>query len=526
MLSSDFLVIGSGIAGLSFALKVAAKARVTLITKKAQTDSNTNLAQGGIAAVVGPDDDFNTHIQDTIRAGCGLCHPEAVAAMVTEGPALVRELLEMGVGFSLTESGDFDLGREGGHSRKRIVHAKDYTGREIERVLVERVRAHPRITVAEHRLAVDLIIERSGGRAQCLGAYVFNQETGEMESLAAGCTLLATGGAGQVYQHTTNPPIATGDGMAMAYRAGATAANMEFVQFHPTSLYQPRPDPSGRSFLISEAVRGEGGVLRTLAGRAFMAEHHPQADLAPRDAVARAIDAELKASGDEYVLMDISAIGLERFQERFPNICRGCAQRGIDISRLSIPVVPAAHYFCGGVRTDLWGRTDIVGLYSVGETACTGVHGANRLASNSLLEALVFARRAALKSLEELAAPAAVPPWDYVGSVPGREKVVVSHNRQAIRQLMWDYVGVVRSDERLRLSAQRLRLIQEEIRDYYWRYRVTEELAELRNLATVAEMVIACASRRLESRGLHYNRDHPQSDPQWQRDSIIRKNLE
>lgn len=523
----DFLVIGSGIAGLSFALKAAERGTVALVTKKAGSDSNTNLAQGGVAAVMGPDDDVRSHIDDTIRAGCGLSNPEAVEAMASEGPALVRELFEMGVGFSQGPDGGFDLGREGGHSHRRIVHARDYTGREIERVLVERARACPNIRMLEHHLAVDLIVDRGGGRPRCLGAYVLDPETQEMETLAAGRTLLAAGGMGQAYLHTTNPPIATGDGIAMAYRAGATVANMEFVQFHPTALYQNLPDGSGRCFLISEAVRGEGAVLRTRQGRAFMAAYDERREMAPRDVVARAIDSELKSAGDSCVELDISSIGLERFQKRFPNITQGCRERGIKLEELKIPVVPAAHYICGGVRTDLHGRTDIQGLYAAGETACHGVHGANRLASNSLLEALVFARRAALAAMEEDRADASPPGWDYVGSVPSRERVVVTHNRQSIRRLMSDYVGVVRSDERLARAGQRLAVIEQEIRDYYWRYRVTDELAELRNIATAARLVIECAAARKESRGLHYNQDHlAQDDAGWRRDSLVRrKNL-
>lgn len=522
----DFLVIGSGIAGLSFALKAAERGMVALVTKKAGTDSNTNLAQGGVAAVMGPDDDVRWHIEDTIRAGCGLSHPEAVEAMASEGPALVRELFEMGVGFSQGPDGGFDLGREGGHSHRRIVHARDYTGREIERVMVERVWASRNINIMEHHLAVDLIVERNGGQARCLGAYVLNPASMEMMALAAGRTLLASGGMGQAYLHTTNPPIATGDGIAIAYRAGATIANMEFVQFHPTALYQSQPDQSGRCFLISEAVRGEGAVLRTLQGRAFMADYDDRREMAPRDVVARAIDSELKATGDPYVILDISPIGLVRFSERFPNITKGCRERGIDLEKMEIPVVPAAHYICGGVRTDLWGRTDISGLYAAGETACHGVHGANRLASNSLLEALVFARRAAIAASDEGPVIGEVAPWDYVGSVPSRERVVVSHNRQSIRQLMSDYVGVVRSDQRLVRAGQRLAVIEQEIRDYYWRYRVAEELAELRNISTVARLVIECAAARKESRGLHYNQDHPRADDKaWRCDSLIKRDI-
>lgn len=494
------------------------------MTKKAGSDSNTNLAQGGVAAVVGPDDEVRSHVEDTIKAGCGLSNPEAVEAMAAEGPALVRELFEMGVGFSLGSDGGFDLGREGGHSHRRIVHARDYTGREIERVLVERARACRNIRMLEHHLAVDLIIDTSDGISRCLGAYVLDPQTQEIETVASARTLLATGGMGQAYLHTTNPPIATGDGIAMAYRAGATVANMEFVQFHPTALYQNQPDESGRCFLISEAVRGEGAVLRTRQGRAFMDAYDQRREMAPRDVVARAIDSELKSTGDPCVELDISPIGWERFQKRFPNITQGCRERGVELEKLRIPVVPAAHYICGGVRTDLFGRTDVQGLYAAGETACHGVHGANRLASNSLLEALVFARRAALEAMEEVQPIASTPKWDYVGSVPSRERVVVSHNRQSIRRLMSDYVGVVRSDERLARAGQRLGVIEQEIRDYYWRYRVDEELVELRNISTVARLVIECAAARRESRGLHYNQDHPtQDDAAWRRDSLIKR---
>jgi L-aspartate oxidase len=389
--------------------------------------------------------------------------------------------------------------------------------------LVGKIRSHPDITILEHHLAVDLIIKGEGGNRRCCGAYVLEPSTNEILAYAAGSTLLATGGCGQVYLHTTNPSIATGDGIAMAYRAGAEMRNMEFVQFHPTTLYQDKLDENERSFLISEAVRGEGGVLRDSRDRAFMADYHPAADLAPRDVVARAIDSELKASGGLFVSLDISAIGLDRFQSRFPNIYQGCGQRKVDISRGSIPVVPAAHYICGGVGTDLWGRTSIAGLYAAGETACTGVHGANRLASNSLLEALVFASRAARDAAGKKVAAPEVPPWDYVGSVPSREKVVVSQNRLAIRWLMWNYAGIVRSDKRLSWAKSRLQSVMDEIHDYYWKYRVSEELVELRNLAAVAGMVIDCAMGRRESRGLHYNQDHPErDDDNFGRDTTIR----
>jgi L-aspartate oxidase len=523
MPNCDFLIIGSGIAGLTFALKAAEHGKVVIVTKKADTESNTNYAQGGIAAVFGSDDSTESHIADTIEAGSGLSHEEAVRTMVNEGPALVDELASMGVSFTHGAAGELDLGREGGHSKRRIVHAKDYTGYEIERTLVKKIRSHPNITILEHHLVIDLIIKEDDGVRLCCGAYVLESGNGEIVAYAAGSTLLATGGCGQVYLHTTNPPIATGDGIAMAYRAGAEMSNMEFVQFHPTTLYQDKLEENERSFLISEAVRGEGGVLRDSMARAFMSDYHPAADLAPRDVVARAIDSELKASGELFVNLDISAIGLDRFQNRFPNIYQGCRNRMVDLSNNTIPVVPAAHYICGGVGTDLWGRTSILNLYAAGETACTGVHGANRLASNSLLEALVFASRAARSALEQKAEIPAVPEWDYVGSVPSREKVVVSQNRLAIRWLMWNYAGIVRTDKRLAWAKSRLQAVMDEIQDYYWKYRVSEELVELRNIAAVARMIIDCAVGRKESRGLHYNQDHPdRDDDNFGKDTVIK----
>lgn len=522
MPNCDFLVIGSGIAGLTFALKVADHGRVVIVTKKDDTESNTNYAQGGIAAVFGQDDSPSSHVSDTIEAGAGLSKPEAVQAMVSEGPALVEKLSRLGVAFTQGQAGGLDLGREGGHSKRRIVHAKDYTGQEVERALVHQIRSHPNITILEHHLAIDLIMSQNEGEEACCGAYVLEPETGRILEHAAGITLLAAGGCGQAYLHTTNPAIATGDGIAMAYRAGAAVANMEFMQFHPTTLYQDSLDENERSFLISEAVRGEGAVLRDLKGRAFMPEYHKLADLAPRDVVARAIDSELKASGDFHVNLDISSIGQEKFRNRFPNISRGCAQRGIDFSNNLIPVVPAAHYICGGVKTDLDGRTSIKGLYAAGETACTGVHGANRLASNSLLEALVFADRAATAAIREKPEAAAVPAWDYVGSVPSREKVVVRQNRLSIRWLLWNYAGIVRNDKRLSWARGRLQSIMDEIHDYYWKYQVSPDLVELRNIAAVAKMIIDCAIQRKESRGLHYNQDHPERDDvNYGKDTLI-----
>jgi L-aspartate oxidase len=533
-LQSDFLVIGSGIAGLTFALKAAPHGSVALVTKKADTDSATNYAQGGIAAVFAPEDDLESHVQDTLSAGAGLCHEEAVRLMVHEGPVLVRELLSRGVEFSRDDRGDLALGREGGHSRRRIVHASDLTGREIEKALIRAAKAEPRISVFEHHAVVDLIVPPSGANSpRCLGAYVLDIARGEVDSFAGCATLLATGGMGQAYLHTTNPAISTGDGVAMAFRAGAHIANMEFMQFHPTALYYPPgtgQSSSGQAFLISEAVRGEGGTLRLRDGTPFMERYHELRDLAPRDVVARAVDAELKKSGEPHVFLDLSSIGAERIRSRFPNIYDRCLSCGLDITREWIPVVPAAHYCCGGVVTDLEGRATLPGLYAAGETAHTGVHGANRLASNSLLEALVFASRAGETAVQDLKrnrrnldrALAAVEAWNYVGSVFSDEAVIVSHNRDDIRRLMGDYVGIVRSTARLRRALERLEIIRKEIRDYYWKYRVTAPLIELRSLALVADLVIRSALARRESRGLHYNADFPlRDDAGWRHDTIL-----
>lgn len=534
VLDSDFLVIGSGIAGLTFALKASRFGSVSVITKKADTDSATNYAQGGIAAVFGADDSLELHVQDTLKAGAGLCHEEAVRVMVEQGPGLVRELLMLGVKFSSEGPGGLALGREGGHSRRRIVHALDLTGKEIEEVLILNTKQNPRISLYQDHTAIDLIIQLDeGGGCRCTGAYALDIQTGEVEAFRAQATLLATGGIGQAYLHTTNPAISTGDGVAMAYRAGAEIANMEFMQFHPTSLVcqtGPAARDSGQSFLISEAVRGEGGVLRLANGEAFMERYHESRDLAPRDVVARAIDAELKKSGEDHVLLDLSKIGAERIRGRFPHIYEQCLACGIDITRDWIPVVPAAHYCCGGVVTDLDGRTSIESLFAAGETAHTGVHGANRLASNSLLEALVFASRATQAAGSELAAHltggevrrSELKEWNYVGSVFSDEAVIVSHNRNEIKHVMWDYVGIVRTSARLRRALQRVDVIREEIRDYYWKYRVTAPLVELRNIATVADLVIRSALGRQESRGLHYNSDFPLTDDRnWKRDTIL-----
>jgi L-aspartate oxidase len=522
------LILGTGIAGLSCALKFAERfpaIRVTLLAKERADEGSTRYAQGGIASVWSKQDSFEEHQQDTFTAGAGLCRPEVVSLCVNEGPERIRELIDWGVkftknGFDPTE--EFDLHREGGHSQRRILHADDLTGLEIERALLEQVRRHPQIEILEHHIAIDLITEgkvfkpwRKPGR--CLGVYALDSSTGKIRTLAADITVLATGGAGKVYLYTSNPDVSTGDGIAMAHRAGAQVANLEFMQFHPTCLYHP----SAKTFLISEALRGEGAVLKNLQGEAFMSKYHPLADLAPRDIVARAIDSEMKRTGDRHVWLDAGKIA--DGAKRFPNIFETCRSLGIDPAKRPIPVVPAAHYMCGGVLVNEHGESTLPGLYSIGEVACTGLHGANRLASNSLLEAVVFSNRVFLHAstliekrlngkVAQPAQPAPIPEWDPGRAVPLEEQIDIAANWFELRTLMWNYVGIVRSDRRIERARRRLELLREEVNTYYWNFLLTRDLIELRNLLTVADLIVQCALQRKESRGLHFTVDYPKRD--------------
>ncbi len=518
----DFLVLGGGVAGLSFALEAAAHGSVLVLTKKGRSEGSTQYAQGGIASVLGPDDDFDKHIEDTLVAGAGLCHRDAVEVTVREGPERIRWLLSLGVEFD-REEGRLHLTREGGHSRRRVAHAKDTTGREVERALLAACDARG-IRIVEDQIGIDLITSAKLGLAgppRCLGAYVLDRGSGDVSTVVAAATVLATGGGGKVYLYTSNPDVATGDGVAMAWRAGAPVANMEFFQFHPTCLFHP----AAGSFLISEALRGEGGILRNKAGEAFMVRYDPRKELAPRDVVARSIDAEVKRRGDDCAFLDMTHLPKAFLLDHFPHIYATCREFGIDMAAQPIPVVPAAHYQCGGVVTGLHGATSLPRLFAVGEVSCTGLHGANRLASNSLLEGLVFGRRAALVARElldggRLVAPD-VPPWNPGNALAPDEGVVVTHNWEEVRRTMWNYVGIVRSTKRLERARSRLRTLRSEILEYYWQYKVTPDLVELRNLADMAMLVIESALRRKESRGLHYTLDYPKTDDAQLRDTVL-----
>ncbi len=514
----DFLVVGSGISGLWFALRAAEHGTVCVVTKREAIESNTRYAQGGVAAVMSVEDSVESHVADTLVAGAGLCDEDIVRLVVREGPQRVRELIGFGVEFTRDEAGDYDLGMEGGHSHRRVLHADDMTGRAIAETLVRAVQAHPRIDLLEKHFAIDVIKDRHtprSGRTQgrCLGVYALDKTTGQVRTLRAAATVLAAGGCGKVYLYTSNPDVATGDGIAMAYRAGCRVSNMEFVQFHPTALYHSK----AKNFLISEALRGEGGELRNADGVAFMQGKHPLGSLAPRDIVARGIDFEMKRTGADCVFLDMTHLSRHEIEHRFPNIHAECLGWGIDMVEQPIPVVPAAHYCCGGVRVKAHGETDIPGLYAIGETACTGLHGANRLASNSLLEGLVFAERSARHAADFVrdASPPAferVADWNRGDARAPDEEVIVTQSWDELRRLMWNYVGIVRTTKRLLRARRRVDSLLVEINHDYWEYDVTSDFLELRNIATVARLVVESALRRHESRGIHYTLDYPGAD--------------
>lgn len=521
-MQTDFLVIGSGIAGLSFALKVAEERpddQILVITKTTSDETNTKYAQGGIAAVWNEDQDhYDKHIEDTLIAGDGLCNRSVVDIVVKEGPQRVREIIDWGARFDKEADGDYALGKEGGHSASRILHYKDVTGKEMERALLEAIRNKPNIQVLNHCFVVDLITQHHLGflvtkatpDITCYGVYALNLNTHKIEKILAKITVLATGGNGQIYRTTTNPSIATGDGVAMVYRAKGRIENMEFIQFHPTALYEP--GVKGQSFLITEAVRGDGGILRNKKGEAFMEHYDARKDLAPRDIVARAIDSEMKINGTEHVWLDCTHMDYDRFVHHFPNINEKCLSIGIDVRKDYIPVSPAAHYSCGGIKTDEWARTSIAHLYAIGECASTGLHGANRLASNSLLEAMVFAHRAykdAVQRVDGAQIQASVPDWSAAGTTAPKEMILITQSLKELQLVMSDYVGIVRTNVRLERASRRLDLLHEETEELYRKTIVSPQLCELRNMITVSYLVVKGASFRTESRGLHYNTDHP-----------------
>ncbi len=533
------LILGSGIAGLSCALQFVENApsdiRVTVLTKAEATEGATRYAQGGIASVWSKDDTFEAHVQDTLVAGAGLCSKPIVEICVREGPARVRELINWGVEFTKTShhttdpAEAFDLHREGGHGQRRILHADDLTGLAIEKALLARVALNPRISLLEDFCAIDLIharkiIQEPLAKDRCLGVYALNTRTGKIETIAADSVVLATGGAGKAYLYTTNPDTSTGDGIAMAYRAGAKIANMEFIQFHPTCLYHP----VAKTFLITEALRGEGAILRNGDHESFMENYDERGSLAPRDIVARSIDMEMKRTGQKHVWLDCTSLGEHELKTKFPNIYETCLKLGLRMENDFLPVVPATHYTCGGVRVNEWGESSLPGLYAIGEASSTGLHGANRLASNSLLEAVVFANRVAKHAHEQLKQPSmeielppSLPSWETGRAAPLEEQIDIAATWQEIRQTLWNYVGIVRSDRRLERAQKRLAIIREEVNEYYWTYLLTKDLIELRNLVTVAELVIRSAQMRKESRGLHYTVDYPAVDDEWSKQDTV-----
>lgn len=525
---ANVLIAGSGIAGLSAAIHFSEFSDVILLSKGALNEGNTRYAQGGIATVWSEDDSFQEHITDTLEAGAGLCHKDAVEICVKEGPARIQELIDWGVKFSKDHLG-YNLHQEGGHHKRRILHAQDFTGLAIEDALVQKIKSIPSIRVLEHHMVVDLIMEgklgaaKNPGLGRCLGAYVLNCETNEVLPLASDLTIFASGGMGKVYLYTTNPDVATGDGVAVAYRAGAKIANLEFMQFHPTCLFHP----NAKSFLITEALRGEGAILRNMAGEDFMKSYHPMGSLAPRYVVSQSIDMELKKSGDAHVWLDVRHFNETDFRERFPQVYRTCREYGIQVPQQMIPVVPAAHSMCGGILTDLNAQTSVEGLLAIGEVACTGLHGANRLASNSLLEGVVFAKRAADHARERLvrgssfSAPKSLPAWDTGRAVDIEEQIDIAATWREIRTLMWNYVGIVRSDRRLRRARERLALIRHEVNEDYWKFNLSRDLVELRNLLICAELIVECSMRRKESRGLHLNVDYPATVASAAADTVI-----
>ena len=514
-LKFDVLIVGTGLAGLTLALHVADRKRVGLVTKQQLLDGASSWAQGGIAAVLAGDDTLESHIRDTLTAGAGLCDEGVTRYVVERGRESVQWLINQGVPFT-RDAGNitgYHLTTEGGHSHRRVIHAADATGQAVQATLESKIRNHPNVTLLERHNAIDLITGAKLGLSdnRCYGCYVLDTAGGTVKTIAADHTVLATGGAGKAYLYTTNPDTATGDGIAMGWRAGCRVANLEFIQFHPTCLYHAH----AKSFLISEAVRGEGGWLKLPDGTRFMSRHDPRAELAPRDVVARAIDFEMKKQGLDCVYLDITHQGADFIKGHFPNIYIHCMGLGIDITRQPIPVVPAAHYTCGGLMTDTRGRTDLPGLYAIGETGCTGLHGANRLASNSLLECLVLGRSAAADMLEQPApSQPALPGWDASRVTDADEEIVIAHNWDELRRFMWDYVGIVRTTKRLTRAEHRIRMLQEEIHDYYANFRVTNDLLELRNLVTSAELIVRSAMLRHESRGLHFSRDYPDLLPE------------